>query len=455
MLSFLKEIDLGFKIPTPDKTIKVAVTGMSQSGKSVFITSLINQLLANDKLPYLNEKIRKKFVARLLPPDANYKRFDYYSKLKEFQKDDPSWPKATKEISKTTLQLEFKSDYKLFENKIVNIELIDYPGEWLLDLSMLDKSFEEWSSDTLSLAQTKKRAQYSQSFFTQIDEYDLYKKDNDIQKDEILFDSYNEYLKLLYYNHFSFIQPGRFLEPGDLSGDPMLHFTPLPQVPQGVVVDKNSIYTRFKKRYERYVNDVVKRLYLEHFKHFDTQIILVDLIKTLEYGRYSFDDMALAFEHILKSFTYGSNSFLSSLFDLKIDHVIFAATKADYIPRDQHHTLMTILNELIGSLKKELDVAHIQSEVTLISSVKSTNYIKVKENGKILECIEGEVVGEDNPTIFYPGRLPDDYKSDEFWKKHKFKFPNFKPIKFPKSKNEAVEHIRMDRLIYSLLKDKV
>jgi len=456
MFSFLKDIDIGFKIPLPDKTIKVAITGFSQSGKSVFITSLINQLLANDKLPYLNEKLGIDFVAKLLPPDANFSRFDYYSNLKEFQKDDPSWPKPTKRVSKTTLQLEFKSRYKFLENDIVNIELIDYPGEWLLDLSMLEFSFEEWSDYTLKLAKSEARSKYSQTFLSMIDSHEnLYKKSKDLKYDEIVSDSYVEYLKLLYYSHFSFLQPGRFLEAGDLSGDPMLHFAPLPLPKNGVKIEDNSIYARFKRRYSEYIKEVVNKLYLEHFKEFDTQIVLVDLIKTLEYGKDSFDDMRLAFEHILKSFTYGNNSFLSSLFGLKIDHVIFAATKADFIPRSQHQAYINILDELIKGIRKKIVIRDTLSQSTIISAVKSTNYINVKEDGEILECIEGVVEGENESSIFYPGEIPYHYNSSQFWEKHKFKFPKFRPAKFPDSKYESVEHIRMDRLIYSLLKGRV
>jgi predicted YcjX-like family ATPase len=454
MLSFIKEIDLGFKIPLPDSTIKVAVTGLSRSGKTVFMTSLINQLLANDKLNYLNEKLGKKFVARLLPPDSNYARFDYFSKLKAFRKKDPIWPEATKQVSKTTLQLEFKSDYAFLDNQIVNIELIDYPGEWLLDLSMLELSFKEWSKQTISLAKKDDKKEHSYEFFRVIDEYDLYSK-SDESADEIIFDAYCEYLKILYYNHYSFMQPGRFLEPGDLDGDPLLHFAPLPTVKDGIEVDKDSIYARFQKRYDNYLKEVVKRLYIEHFKYFDTQIVLVDLIKTLQYGYYSFKDMNLAFKHILKSFTYGNNSFLSKLFGLKIDHVIFAATKADFIPRVQHESYKRVLTELIGKIKNELDVSHTDTEVTIFSAVKSTNYVKAKHNGEILECIEGVVEGEDKTSIHFPGVLPDDYKSEKFWSENSFDFPAFKPATFPQSDSEAVPHIRMDRLIYSILRKRV
>ncbi len=454
MLSILKEIDIGFKIPTPDTRIRVAVTGFSQSGKSVFITSLINQLLANDKLPYLNEKIGRAFVARLLPPDNRYQRFDYYANLKAFQKDPPSWPKPTKQVSKTTIQLEFKSEYQWLKNQIVNLEIVDYPGEWLLDLSMLDLDFERWSHRMLELAQDEHHFEYAQSFQILLEEFDLYGASSP-QKDEILFDTYKEYLKMLYYNHFTFIQPGRFLEPGDLEGDPILHFTPLPAPPSDRVVDENSIYARFQKRYDYYLKEVVNRLYIEHFSSFDAQIVLVDLIKTLEHGQASFEDMNLGFKEVLKSFTYGHNSILNQWFAPKIDHVIFAATKADYIPRNQHEGYRQILEDLIRQIQRELHVSGTKTETTILSAVKSTEYLRTKYEGKVLDCIEGRVDENGAVEVYYPGEVPRNYRLDTFWQNHHFQFPQFLPRTFPKSENQAVDHIRMDRLIYSLLEGRV
>ena len=30
-----------------------------------------------------------------------------------------------------------------------HIDIVDYPGEWLLDLGLMDKTYEEWSTDVL------------------------------------------------------------------------------------------------------------------------------------------------------------------------------------------------------------------------------------------------------------------------------------------------------------------
>ena len=455
MFSFIKEFELPFKIPTPDTTISVAVTGLSRSGKTVFLTSFINQLLANDKLNYLNEKLQRPFTAKLLPPDSHYSRFDYFSKLRDFRKENPSWPKATKQVSKTTVQLEFKSEYAVLANQIVNIELVDYPGEWLLDLSMLDMDFAAWSKQTIDLAKEEKRALFSEQWLLMLEGLDLYSAYHDSSKDEELFDIYCEYLKSLYYKNFSFMQPGRFLEPGDMDGDPLLHFCPLPLNIEKDKVHPDSLYARFEKHYEAYLKEVVKRLYSEHFKYFDTQIILVDLVKTLQNGYDSFTDMHLSFKHILKSFTYGNNSFLSKLFGLKIDHVLFAATKADYIPPPQHNAYKKLLEEMIGDLKNTLDVGHTETEVTVFSAVKCTEYVKAEHNGEILECVKGIVEGEVLPSVHFAGELPVDYHDSKFWESHAFDFPPFKPIVFPQSDSEAVAHVRMDRIIYSILRNRV
>ena len=453
MLSFIKDIELPFKIPTPDKTIKIAVTGLSRSGKTVFLTSFLNQLIANDKLPLLNEKIKRPFVARLLPPDSVYVRFDYYSKLKAFRLKDPKWPKATKSVSKTTLQLEFKSEYAFLKNQIINIELIDYPGEWLLDLSMLEQDFAQWSEYMLLLADEEKRAPFAKEWLDFMNSVDLYKKNENEFLEEQLHDHYSEYLKRLHYHGFSFVQPGRFLEPGDMRDDPLLLFTPLPH-PNGEV-DENSIYAKFQKKYELYIEEVVNRLYLEHFESFDTQIILIDLLKTLEYGYDVFEDMHLSFKNILKSFTYGSNNFLTRFFNPEINQVIFAATKADHIPTSQHSQYKKLVEEMIWDLKRELDVKHIDTEVMIFAAVKSTRDVKAKIDGKEVDCIRGIVDGEKEFSTHFPGILPKNYLDKEFWDNSSYHFTKFKPISFPLRDINAVEHIRMDKLIYTILKDRV
>ncbi len=446
-------IDIPFKIPRFKETTKVAVTGLSKSGKSVFLTSLIYQLLADDKIDYVHQKSKKEFHAKLMPPESSISRFDYYNFLIAFRSKNPTWPKSTKSVTKTTLEIIVKSRYSWLENKVIDLELIDYPGEWLLDLDMQGKNFEDWSNQMLELSKEKKRADISKEWLDKIESLDIYSQ-SDEKIDEEIVSIYKEYLKKSYEKGLSFIQPGRFLQPGDLENDPILLFTPLPAPTILKNVDKDSIYARFKQRYERYVNEVVKRLHLDHFQNFDTQIVLIDLLKTLENSKESFEDMRYSIKKILQNFTYGHNNFITRLFGLKIERVIFAATKADLIPKDQIEEYKLLLEEMIHDIKKELSVEHIETEVTVLASVKSAQTVYATINGKKIACIRGVVEGEEEPSTHYVGTLPKSLKGDEVWKRE-FKFPRFKPPRFPLSNTKAPDHIRMDRVIYSILKDKL
>ena len=34
--------------------------------------------------------------------------------------------------------------------RTLTLDIVDYPGEWLLDLPLLDKSYEQWSAESLA-----------------------------------------------------------------------------------------------------------------------------------------------------------------------------------------------------------------------------------------------------------------------------------------------------------------
>ena len=40
----------------------------------------------------------------------------------------------------------------------LTLDIVDYPGEWLLDLPLLDKSYAQWSAESLALSREAPRA---------------------------------------------------------------------------------------------------------------------------------------------------------------------------------------------------------------------------------------------------------------------------------------------------------
>ena len=66
---------------------------------------------------------------------------------------DPRWPQSTRAISE--LRLSFRvAPYGLFAGlsgpRTLHVDIVDYPGEWLLDLALIGKSYADWSEATLN-----------------------------------------------------------------------------------------------------------------------------------------------------------------------------------------------------------------------------------------------------------------------------------------------------------------
>ena len=141
--------------------LRLGVTGLSRSGKTVFLTALVNNLIAGARLPVLAASAEGRITrARLEPqPDDAVPRFAYEEHLKALSGPDRRWPQSTSRIAQLRLTIEFESAAGWGARRSsLTLDLVDYPGEWLLDLPLLDKSYAEWSRETLAASQTPARA---------------------------------------------------------------------------------------------------------------------------------------------------------------------------------------------------------------------------------------------------------------------------------------------------------
>jgi len=88
-----------------EPVVRLGVTGLSRAGKTVFITSLVANLMDRGRMPGLiaanNGSIR---AAWLQPqPDDTVPRFDYESHLAALTGPAPHWPEGTKAVSELRL----------------------------------------------------------------------------------------------------------------------------------------------------------------------------------------------------------------------------------------------------------------------------------------------------------------------------------------------------------------
>jgi YcjX-like family, DUF463 len=285
----------------------------------------------------------------------------------------PDWPARTEDISEIGIEIRFAPAGTL--GKLVSeitgrpatltIRIVDYPGEWLLDLPLAAHSYAEWSRVTLRLLRKGLRADIAREFLGLLAQH----RADDAASEEVakrLHDRYCAYLLDARDRHgLSFLQPGRFLCPGALGPVSYLWFAPL-DIPEGAdMFAPHTLGSLMAERFEAYKREVVERFYQDHFRHYSRQIVLVDVLRALLAGRDAFDDTRLALDAILESFRYGHGGILSRLlFGSHIDKVLFAATKADHVPDIQRDHLAALLRNMAAFPALEVRSSSAQLEVT-------------------------------------------------------------------------------------------
>lgn len=455
-------------------TIRLGVTGLSRAGKTVFISSLIHNLLHGGRLPMFEAQSSGRIAkAEIKPqPSMDIPRFEYEAHI-ETLLNDKLWPQSTRSVSEIRLTVHFESASswnRKFGRGTLNIDIVDYPGEWLLDLPLLGLSFEEWSEQALSLSQKGPRKKLAKAWHATLNKIDA-KFEEDEMVAKSLAKHFTEYLIECRQDNtaLSTLPPGRFIMPGDLEGSPALTFSPMQKL-KGDAPKDGSLYAMMERRYEAYKAIVVKPFFREHFARLDSQIILVDVLQALNAGPDALVDLENALCDILNCFRTGKNTLIGSLFSRKIERLLFAATKADHLHHENHDKLEALLARLVGNAIKKAEYNGAKVSVIGLAAVRATKEAVVQVGKDELpvivgtplkdEQIDGEIFDGTTQTAIFPGDLPSDL-SQLFENKNKADDPNLKFVRFRPPELEktaegftlSLPHIRMDRALQFLLKD--
>lgn len=459
-------------------TIRLGVTGLSRAGKTVFISSLVHNLLHGGRLPLFEPLRAGRITATSLQeqPDDAVPRFQYEDHIRALV-DDRIWPDSTRAISELRLTIEYRSASawsRMLSPGRLSIDIVDYPGEWLLDLPLLGQDYRSFSEATTTLARTGIRAELSRPWLDLAETIDP-----DAPADEMtarrLTEAFAEYLRHCKSDErsLSTLPPGRFLMPGDLEGSPALTFAPLPALPEGRA-PKGSLRAMMERRFEAYKSVVVKPFFREHFARLDRQIVLVDALQAINRGPEAVQDLERALAEVLACFRAGSNSFLTSLVRRRIDRVLVAATKADHLHHESHDRLEVLTRRLVNRAIRSIDMNGAGIEVMALASVRATREANVKQDGHDLPVIvgtpmAGERIGQETfdgnrKTAVFPGDLPQDpeayFRSVD--QGDASVLPDLSIVRFrPPHLDEkagitlSVPHIRLDRALQFLLGDRL
>ncbi|EWY38135.1 ATP/GTP-binding protein [Skermanella stibiiresistens SB22] len=441
-----------------DGNLRIGVTGLRRSGKTVLTTALIDNLLHADRLPFLDVVATGRFIAaRMEPqPDQAVPRFDFESQMERLTAPDPRWPNNTKVTSQARVALRYMPG-TLLRRRLrgasrLTLDIVDYPGEWLLDLPLLDRTYAEWSRETLELSRRPPRDRLAAEWLAYLSNRDPAGPAEEAVARRAA-ELYTTYLLACRASDqlLSLIQPGRFVEPGELVGAPVLAFCPLLEPPARA--GRHTLWAMMEERFEAYKTNVVRRFFSEHFARLDRQIVLVDVLGALNAGPAALADMRTSLSATLESFSHGRSSWLDRLLGGRIDRVLFAATKADHIPSNQHANLRRLLDGLVEERRNAIRFEGARVETMAIAALKCTETVMAEHQGRQLACVRGIPLGRTEPTVLYPGEIPDDHRLLDQDGARRLNFLNFRPPALTARQGRGLPNIRLDQALEFLIGD--
>src|SRR4030081_2462644 len=358
-------------------TVRLGVTGLSRAGKTVFITALIHGLTRGGRFPVFEPFATGRIArARLEPqPDDAVPRFDYENHVPALI-EERRWPNSTVDISELRLVIDYQR--KNGADRTLTLDIVDYPGEWLLDLPLLNKSYEQWSAESLGLSRERPRVPLAAQWHTHLATLNALEAEDE-QAALTAARLFTEYLRTSRDERFamSLLPPGRFLMPGNLAGSPALTFAPL-DLPDNGAAPEGSLWAMMRRRYEAYKDVVVRPFFRDHFSRLDRQVVLVDALSAFNSGPEALHDLEAALAGILDCFRIGRSTLLSSLFRPRIDRILFAATKADHLHHSSHDRLEAGLRRTVNRAVAKAEYTSAYIAVVALAAVRATREAQVQ-----------------------------------------------------------------------------
>ncbi len=390
---------------------RIGITGLSGAGKSTLITAIINHL-ENARRGALSGQSGLAVIRHGRWHREIERAFDYDHALTALTGQPPSWPESTRDWSIARLTLDHDRRWYSLRPRRRCLELFDYPGEWLLDLSLLDWSFAEYSAHWHDWLARSPRREIAPGLLEQLQAIDPAAPIDPEQLGELaarwsvmLADS------RLPPHRLSRNLPGRWLMPGEGFDPDAMPFLPLP----GVVADSSADYPdgswgEVCQRHFNFYRDRVARPFFEsHFGRLDAQVILVDLLGALRSGRAALADMRAALESILEPFRYRDGHWLGSLFARRIRRVAIVATQIDHLlPADQAR-LARLLDSYLFELTQRLADKDIELRLFAVSAVTAA---QPREDERGRPMLVGTEKSSRQKIAFTPPAIPEQMPHD-------------------------------------------
>ncbi len=466
---------------------RVAVVGMSNSGKTVFLTSLVNHLTRHDErlLPLGDGRIRVAWEPLGSQPRPTFlsvdglEMFPYAESREALHRRE--WPPKTREVTGIGLNLSIPRTgvRKLAGGRRhLRLEFIDFPGERLGDMTMAGQDYEEWSDAVLQfITRTPEYAGLARPFMdccrTQADE-------------ATILQAYRETLARFAYNYLPFVTPSSFtlganrslrladparpdLGPAPAAGSvPSMGVRINPDVgalaaerivgltfeaqfcplPAGLRESRRELAKAFAERYRDYRRHVADDL-ARRFRSCNHLVVLLDLTTFLAGGVGTFNGCRQMLKLLMAYAEPGVPSGMSGLDQLlawlswgrfqlnPIRRLSLVATKADKAHEADRGNLTALMGDMADMLVEPYVRRNkLQIRYYACSAVDSTrSYPDMTLAGRW--AVEGEGFSPE-PVKLRASRVPDRWPDQ--WAAGQYHFPDCAPEP-PENSGAAPRHI--------------
>ncbi|WP_149537553.1 YcjX family protein [Siccirubricoccus phaeus] len=434
--------------------LRLAVTGLTRAGKTVFLTALLANLLAAGRgrrtLPALDQAAGGRLRA-VRPEPAGIEglpRFDLDAHLAALAADPPAWPARTGDLSTLAITLELEREglfAGLLGSRSLTLELLDYPGEWLLDLPMLEQDYAPWSAAALARLRRGSPEPAVAEFLAFLESLPPQAPEEEglVRRGHALYRA--ALLACRDRLGFRFLQPGRVLNPGPRGEAPLLWFFPLPP---GIGGALPALLARRHAAYRAAQRD---EFFTPFFRRFDRQAVLVDVLGALHAGPAAFADIAEAIAAIAAALRQGGG-WLERLLGGGPGRVAFVATKADHVPARQRDALAALLGHLVAGPEARAGAVGLATSIHTLASIRCTEDAVTTLEGRPVAAVRGVLPGGKRALV-YPGEIPLRPPEPEFWAHGFFQMPEFQPPRLDPRGAAGIPHLGLDTLLAALIGD--
>ncbi len=253
----------------------------------------------------------------------------------------------------------------------------------------MSQGFEDWSLGAITTARSPARAPFSAEWLAAVEAVDPAQALDEATARRLAA-AFTGYLAASRAAGLSSVAPGRFLMPGDLEGSPALSFSPLAKPERR---PSDSLWRAFQSRFEAYKRVVVEPFFRNHFTRLDRQVVLMDALGAIHDGPRAVEDLRTAMAEILACFRPGPRSWLAPILGRRIDRILFAATKADYLHHTQHPQLTAIAEALVKDARARALFVGAETRALSIASLRATVEQTVHRDGREIGVVRGPARG--------------------------------------------------------------